>query len=228
MKATIIAVGPQIHVSFPPPPDLVVSSVIAPELAFSGQSMLLSWTVENQGDAIARSRWDDAVYMSEDEVLDAGDRLLRSTPHQTLYQIHRTISYSGDYESCFGQPAPEPETTLFFEGIDFDSTHRSYFNLISQQNRDVVCSVPNGIGGSLAVAYRDTNYSFDVLENLLAVDETYTRSVGVQLPVGVSGDFFFFVLTDANNTVNEFAFDNNNENYDVVATSRSSSHHHLI
>src|SRR5690606_7263688 len=34
-----VAVGPLIHISFPPPPDLVVTSVIAPELAFSGQNM---------------------------------------------------------------------------------------------------------------------------------------------------------------------------------------------
>ena len=44
-----VGVGPQIQVTQPPPPDLVVTNVQLPELAFSGQPMSITYTVENIG-----------------------------------------------------------------------------------------------------------------------------------------------------------------------------------
>ncbi len=110
-------------------------------------------------------------------------------------------------------------TSLFYLGTDFDSTQEYYFDLNRLASRDVICNGPDGFGGLIATASRETNYSLDVIENQLAVGESYSRSLNVYLPIGVSGDYHFFVLTDVNNRVFEFAFDNNNQNYDVVATS---------
>ena len=70
----------------------MVTNVIAPELALSGQPMTINWTVQNQGAAPAFGQWDDAVYMSQDDVLDASDRLLRTVPHRVLYQVFETVS----------------------------------------------------------------------------------------------------------------------------------------
>ena len=46
----------------------------------------------------------------------------------------------------------------------------------------------------------------------------YNVSQTVTLPIGVSGDFFFFVRTDAGNQVYENVFESNNTGYDTTAT----------
>jgi subtilase family serine protease len=48
--------------------------------------------------------------------------------------------------------------------------------------------------------------------------DEYSSSPVVLLPVGVSGTFYFFVLTDANNAVDEFAFELNNSGFDEQPT----------
>ena len=128
--------GP-VNVQLTPPPDLQVTSVIAPTQAFSGQPMNLSWTITNEGTGrTEESAWVDGVYMSEDEVIDGSDRFLGD------------FSHSG---------ALDP-------------------------------------------------------------DETYTRSATVNLPIGVSGDFFFLVRTDRRNQVFEHVFESNNDGGDPGAT----------
>ena len=46
----------------------------------------------------------------------------------------------------------------------------------------------------------------------------YESSASVSLPIGVSGDFFFFVQTDVFGEVFEHAFENNNTGFDDPAT----------
>ncbi len=46
----------------------------------------------------------------------------------------------------------------------------------------------------------------------------YTVTVNVVPPYSVSGEYYFFVVTDATNTVNEFAFEHNNSNHDSTPT----------
>lgn len=52
----------------------------------------------------------------------------------------------------------------------------------------------------------------------LAVDESYSVTQTVSLPIGVSGDFFFIVNTDAGDQVFEFVFDGNNTGFDATPT----------
>ncbi|WP_295529412.1 CARDB domain-containing protein, partial [uncultured Pseudacidovorax sp.] len=61
-----------------PAPDLVVELVSAPATASSGQPVEVSWRVRNQGETPATGTWKDAVYLSSDDRLDAGDVLLGS------------------------------------------------------------------------------------------------------------------------------------------------------
>jgi subtilase family serine protease/protocatechuate 3,4-dioxygenase beta subunit len=130
-------VGESTDISLTPPPDLQVTAVNAPNGAFSGQPMNLSWTVTNQGEGrTLETAWWDRVFMSADETLDASDRIL------------------GDFY------------------------HRGALN----------------------------------------ADQSYTGSATVNLPVGVAGNFFFFVQSDIYNNVYEHIFENNNSNYDTTAT----------
>lgn len=84
-----------ITLNIPPLPDLTVSNVQAPEQAFAGGPVNISWQVNNIGDAAAVDdaeehghpwQWRDRVYLSRDQVLNTSqDRLIhtrhsRSTP----------------------------------------------------------------------------------------------------------------------------------------------------
>jgi subtilase family serine protease len=54
-------------IALPPLPDLVVSSIAAPQEAFSGQVIQISWTLTNQGDADASGTWTDWLFLSTDD-----------------------------------------------------------------------------------------------------------------------------------------------------------------
>ncbi|MCX5951905.1 MAG: DUF6531 domain-containing protein, partial [Cyanobacteria bacterium] len=129
--------GGPTDVNLTPPPDLQATAVNAPNGAFSGQPMNLSWTVTNAGTGrTLETAWYDRVLMSADATLDANDRIL------------------GDFYH----------------------------------------------GGALNAA------------------ANYTSSATVNLPIGVAGNFFFFVQSDIYNQVYEHVFENNNGGYDTTAT----------
>ncbi|WP_197480191.1 CARDB domain-containing protein, partial [Anabaena sp. 4-3] len=129
--------GGPTDINLTPPPDFRVTTVNAPAQGFSGQPLTLTWTVTNEGTGRnLETFWYDEVFMSADDVLDAGDR--------SLGKFNR----SGTINS-----------------------------------------------GS-----------------------SYNVTQTVNLPIGISGDFFFFVRTDAGNQVYENVFENNNTGYDTTAT----------
>ncbi len=64
-------------------PELVISNITAPANAFSGQSLSVTWTVQNVGtNSTGMGQWSDAVYLSSDNVLDYGvDTYLGGVPN---------------------------------------------------------------------------------------------------------------------------------------------------
>ena len=66
-----------ISVILSPIPNLQVSSITAPDTAFSSQETLVEWTVTNTGNgATSTPAWRDRVWLSLDETLDDTDVLL--------------------------------------------------------------------------------------------------------------------------------------------------------
>jgi RHS repeat-associated protein len=61
--------------------DLAVTSVSAPSAGQPGQTVTVNWTVGNQGNLDAAGSWQDAVYLSRDQVLDPSDILFSLAPH---------------------------------------------------------------------------------------------------------------------------------------------------
>ncbi|MBD2200392.1 MULTISPECIES: CARDB domain-containing protein [Calothrix] len=59
-------------------PDLVVSATTAPSTTTGGETVAVSWTVKNQGNAVDSRDWFDYVYLSENATLDNLDTLLVS------------------------------------------------------------------------------------------------------------------------------------------------------
>ena len=60
-----------IALTVPPTPDLVVSNIVAPTEAFSGQDIEVTWTITNNGDANATGTWTDTIYLSNDAEVGA-------------------------------------------------------------------------------------------------------------------------------------------------------------
>ena len=66
-----------------PQDNLVVTNLIAPETAQAGQSITVSWTVQNQGqEATTANYWFDEVYFSLDDVLGNEDDVYLTSVYQ--------------------------------------------------------------------------------------------------------------------------------------------------
>ncbi|MBX3418456.1 MAG: carboxypeptidase regulatory-like domain-containing protein [Pirellulaceae bacterium] len=121
--------GSATNVQLTPPPDLRVTQIQPPTLAFSGQPTTITWTVTNSGIGDTRGAfWRDRVYLSSNQTLDDSDFILSTVTRQ----------------------------------------------------------------------------------GALASGESYTRTVSLVLPVGISGDYFFIVRTDVFDEVFEHVFSANN------------------
>ncbi|MEX0966024.1 MAG: CARDB domain-containing protein [Bacteroidia bacterium] len=67
-------------VALTPPPDLVVDSIIVPNNVFSGQTMPITFEVQNNGiGATAGSQWYDRVYFSKDSLFNPANSDLVGT-----------------------------------------------------------------------------------------------------------------------------------------------------
>ncbi|MCC7204900.1 MAG: Ig-like domain-containing protein, partial [Phycisphaeraceae bacterium] len=63
-------------IDLPPPADLVVQSVTGPAVAAAGQTVVISWTVQNASTQDLAGFWADSVYLSADAVWDWSDKLI--------------------------------------------------------------------------------------------------------------------------------------------------------
>tara|TARA_R110002049_G_scaffold2750_10_gene22473 strand:+ start:128718 stop:144401 length:15684 start_codon:yes stop_codon:yes gene_type:complete len=200
-----VTVGPQIRVNLPPPPDLVVEQIVVPASAFSGQLANLSWMTTNQGDATAFPEWNEEIYLSSDDFFDENDVRLATVRYTAIHDIVRTVTYAGDYETCFGVPAPAPTETVVFTSSDLLTASRANFNVFASMGGSrIVCTS----GGTFVSEI--TSFELRSSQSRLDPGESVARSATVRLPEGISGEMKFVVVTDSSNRVNEFAFDENN------------------
>lgn len=76
-------------------PNLVVTSITAPSAMSVNKSYDISFTVKNIGAGVAtESGWNDAVYLSKDNVLDYGDITLRVIRHYNNNQLVQDDTYT--------------------------------------------------------------------------------------------------------------------------------------
>ena len=85
-------------------PDLVASSLVAPPTIANGDRVVLSWTVDNIGSAIASGTWTDKVYLSSDTTWDVADtyvgqvtRTNTSLAAGTSYAVSTTFQFPKSY-----------------------------------------------------------------------------------------------------------------------------------
>lgn len=71
------------EVKLTPAPDLVLASIVAPAAAFSGEALEITWMVRNDDAATGPGdSWQDAFWLSRDQVLDSTDIFLGSAGHE--------------------------------------------------------------------------------------------------------------------------------------------------
>jgi len=155
-------------------PDIAVTDVAAPDQAFSGQRMAMTYRISNLGateipadttDKYGLSEWTAEVFMSTDALLDAGDTLVYFHVSDLSYRVQTTTWTVGQAGA----------------GMVLNGT--SYY-LVNDLPK------PNGVDPLVG--------RFDV-----------------PLPVGVSGEHYFFVRITPNALMND-AFTSNDIAFDVV------------
>jgi len=66
-------------VSLTPPPDLIVTNIVRPNVAISGTTININYTVKNDGTGSTRNgSWYDYIYWSDDSTFGAGATFLKS------------------------------------------------------------------------------------------------------------------------------------------------------
>lgn len=76
-------------------PNLVVTSITAPSAMSVNKNYDISFTVKNIGAGVAtESGWNDAVYLSKDQVLDYGDITLKIVRHNNSDQLIQDATYT--------------------------------------------------------------------------------------------------------------------------------------
>nr|NCQ85347.1 hypothetical protein [Microcystis aeruginosa W13-18] len=75
-------------------PDLIVSNATAPESGALGETVSLSWTVQNQGTVEAPADWTDYIYWSSNDTYDGSDTFITSISAAAQTPVAAGGSYS--------------------------------------------------------------------------------------------------------------------------------------
>ncbi|WP_043998223.1 CARDB domain-containing protein, partial [Microcystis aeruginosa] len=183
--------GGPTDVNLTPPPDLQVTAVNAPNGAFSGQPMNLSWTVTNAGTGrTLETAWYDRVFMSADATLDAGDRFLGDFYHSGA--LNAGANYTGS--ATVNLPTGVAGSFFFFVQSDiynnvyehvFENNNSGYdttaTNITLTPPPDLEfesLTIPNNArsGSSLSISYRVTNFGATETPNYYWTDTFYLSS----------------------------------------------------
>ena len=108
-------------------PNLVVTSVTAPSVMSVNKSYDISFTVQNIGAGVAtESGWNDAVYLSRDEVWDYGDIVIKVIRHNNsspliqdaTYTCNTTVSIPGNISGIWYVLVKTDKDNDVFEFLD--------------------------------------------------------------------------------------------------------------
>ena len=108
-------------------PNLVVTSVTAPSVMSVNKSYDISFTVQNIGAGVAtESGWNDAVYLSRDEVWDYGDIVIKVIRHNNsspliqdaTYTCNTTVSIPGNISGAWYVLVKTDKDNEVFEFFD--------------------------------------------------------------------------------------------------------------
>src|SRR5581483_11529862 len=98
----------------PAPPALVADTVTVTPATEPGQQVTVTWVVRNAGGTAITIPWQDAVYLSADQTLDASDQLLTTVPHEG------TLAGQGSYTGTTTVTLPAVPAGSYFLLVKVD------------------------------------------------------------------------------------------------------------
>lgn len=110
-------------------PDLAVTLVDAPAVAFSGQVFDLSWTVQNVGGAPANGPWYEAAYLSLDKFLD-----VRNDTYLGFAYRPQNLAPGQRYTNSTGFEIPPGLSGPFYVFVSSDSGKAIYERNLKENN----------------------------------------------------------------------------------------------
>ncbi|MCR9293420.1 MAG: PKD domain-containing protein [bacterium] len=116
-----------IQIDAAPTSNLQVSAVTTASNAFSGQTVLVNWTTSNVGSAATNaSHWRDALYLSDDQVLDASDVLLGTADNASW------LAAGESYTNSLSVTLPEGIESKYYVVVVTDSSN----DIFERNNED--------------------------------------------------------------------------------------------
>jgi len=118
-------------VQLTPPPDLQVTSVIAPQNVFSGQKTNLTWTVTNKGKGPTRaSSWLDRIYLSDTTDLN----ISQATSLEVLVAPSDTLQPDSSYTVTQSVQIPHGIFGAYYLYVQTDATNSVLENAYEANN----------------------------------------------------------------------------------------------
>jgi sugar lactone lactonase YvrE len=235
-----------------PPCDLIIDASTSPGNANSGQPISLSWTAHNAGpDSTKATYWNDIVYLSTDQLIDAFDYKLCNVQHPGALQSNQSYTvnssgtipngYSGNYYLLF----KVDNYNSVYNDQNFNNTlHIVPINIQLTPSADLIVSAvsvpaPLYAGQSVYLHYTVKNNGPAVMPSVsvsdrgfisnsptpngvthqlaatsnvrsLSVNQTYTDSVLINIPIYLSGNKYLILKTDNRDSVYEYTNEGNN------------------
>ncbi len=90
-EANNVGASAAVDLAYPPLPDLVVTEIATVAEGIAGQSVTVTWTVQNQGDSVATGPWQDQLYLSADSSI-GGDIGLAAFPFSGTLQPGESVT----------------------------------------------------------------------------------------------------------------------------------------
>ena len=118
-----------------PEVDLQTTAVSAPDHAFSGQAMIVSWVVTNAGtQPTFASQWTDRILLSRDQILDATDPVIGFKVQEGA------LSADGSYNATVNAEIPPGLTGSYYVFVLSDVHHQA-----AEANEDNNTGVSNAV-----------------------------------------------------------------------------------
>lgn len=244
----------QINITLSPPPDLLVTEITSPLISFSGESVNITYTVQNLGSGVTtESIWKDRITLvpapGNDDGISAelGTKthvgaLLPDSSYTVTTSVDIPENIFGDYQFLVYTDylldvfefASEDNNTLLSDVIEVVLTPpvdlvpdslATPDTMSLYQTYPVTYRINNEGGSSPTVSHTDRYYvsqspvyNTNFLTHLgyayhnpgLMPGEYNERTVEIKLTGNYSGEYYIYVVTDYNDRINEYEFENNN------------------
>ncbi|HRY31771.1 MAG TPA: CARDB domain-containing protein [Bacteroidales bacterium] len=123
-----------ITVFLTPPPDLVTTSVIAPNSASVRQTLIIQYTVQNQGANVAIRSWHDRVYLSNSLTLNTNTAFML----EDVY-VNKSLMPDSSYTKQASVTIPSNISGPYYFFVFSDATQK-VFEHLSEENNILRCT----------------------------------------------------------------------------------------